>query len=132
LDIEVHTMRWFRSNRRSGAGLALFALVLQLVVSFGHVHATDLVPATTTTAQSATAQSSHAPDPSSPVKRSNGAGDICAICALIQLVNTSVASSAPLLPQAAATYSIRWSIAFDFNAPPPPRRPFSARAPPLA
>jgi hypothetical protein len=126
-------MTWFRSNRSSGAGLALFALVLQLVLSFGHVHATDLVSAAAAQSQSAAApQSGDAPTPAPPTKKPNGAGDICAICALIQLVNTSVASSAPLLPQAIATYSIHWSIASDFNAPPPPRRPFSARAPPLA
>ena len=32
-------MHWVRANRRIGAWVALFALSLQLVLSFGHVHA---------------------------------------------------------------------------------------------
>jgi hypothetical protein len=126
-------MRWFRSNRRSGGGLALFALVLQLVVSFGHVHVTDLVPVAAATIRTgAAAPSGDAPTPAAPVKKSNGANDVCAICALIQLVNSSVASSAPSLQMTAATQWIRWRVAFDFGVALPPRTSFRARAPPLA
>ena len=35
-------MNWFRSNIQSCARLALFALALQMAVSFGHVHGDDL------------------------------------------------------------------------------------------
>jgi hypothetical protein len=125
-------MRWFRSNVRSGAGLALFALVLQLVLSFGHVHTADLVAPAATTQVAVATQSGDAPTPASPVKKSNGAGDICAICALIQLVSTSVTSSAPALSTATTARWIRWSIAIDFSLALPPRLSFSARAPPLA
>ena len=31
-------MGWFRSNRRGSGMLALFALAVQFVVAFGHVH----------------------------------------------------------------------------------------------
>ncbi len=31
-------MRWFRSNIRRGARLALLALGIQLALTFGHVH----------------------------------------------------------------------------------------------
>ena len=31
-------MRWFRSNIRAGSYVALLALAVQLVLSFGHVH----------------------------------------------------------------------------------------------
>jgi len=31
-------MKWFRSNIRHGSRLALFALVVQLALSFGHFH----------------------------------------------------------------------------------------------
>jgi len=34
-----NAMRWFRSRARLGSGLALFALVAQLTLSFGHLHA---------------------------------------------------------------------------------------------
>jgi len=31
-------MKWFRSNIKHGSRLALFALALQLALSFGHFH----------------------------------------------------------------------------------------------
>jgi hypothetical protein len=34
-------MSWVRTHRRIGGTLALFALALQLVLSFGHVHPRD-------------------------------------------------------------------------------------------
>ncbi len=43
-------MRWSRINRRWGGRLALFALALQLGLSFGHIHAEDLGLATSTNA----------------------------------------------------------------------------------
>ena len=38
----IQRMNWFRSKMRSGAQLALFALAVQMVVSFGHMHGDDL------------------------------------------------------------------------------------------
>ena len=35
-------MHWFRSRMRSCGRLALFALALQMVLSFGHMHRDDL------------------------------------------------------------------------------------------
>ena len=35
-------MHWFRSKIRSCGRLALFALALQMIVSFGHMHRDDL------------------------------------------------------------------------------------------
>jgi hypothetical protein len=37
-------MHWWRSKRRSGVGLGLFALAVQLLLSFGHIHAQDVLP----------------------------------------------------------------------------------------
>ena len=37
-------MRWIRTHRRLGSRLALFALAVQLVVSFGHVHLDKIAP----------------------------------------------------------------------------------------
>ena len=34
-------MRWFRARLRAGARLALFALTVQIALSFGHVHLGD-------------------------------------------------------------------------------------------
>ena len=35
-------MKWFRSNIRHGSRLALFALAVQLALSFGHIHLEQL------------------------------------------------------------------------------------------
>jgi hypothetical protein len=37
-------MQWLRSKRRTGARLGLFALAVQLVLSFGHIHPQDVAP----------------------------------------------------------------------------------------
>jgi hypothetical protein len=37
-------MQWWRSKRRAGVGLGLFALAVQLILSFGHIHPQDVVP----------------------------------------------------------------------------------------
>lgn len=91
-------MGWVHSHRRLGAYLALAALCLQIVISFGHVdlggvlgtdhlvvggpHKTVLVKTT-----------QHAP------AQNNGDDDgYCPICALIQMASTSPPSLAPPLP----------------------------------
>lgn len=91
-------MGWVHSHRRLGAYLAFAALLLQIVISFGHVDlgvvvgADRLVPGgphktvVAKTSQQAPAQN-------------NGDDDgYCPICALIQLASTSAPSLAPPLP----------------------------------
>jgi hypothetical protein len=127
------TMQWFRSNTRFGARLALFALALQLVVSFGHVHALDVVSAAAAPhAVAADQQNGHVTDPSVPARRSDGADDICAVCALVKLVGTSVVATVPPLALPSSTRLVVWRVAFDLSFAPPSRRLFSARAPPIA
>ena len=46
-------MRWFRSNIRVGSRLALFALAVQFLLSFGHFHAGSAQPAFVGASQSA-------------------------------------------------------------------------------
>jgi hypothetical protein len=85
-------MRWFRTNRQSGSRLALMALALQLVLTFGHVHA-PLV----TVASAVQATTSHDAMPQDP--NHNGIADSdCPTCALIQLSAISAPSVAPQLP----------------------------------
>jgi Protein of unknown function (DUF2946) len=104
-------MKWFRSNIRHGARLALFALLVQFALTFGHDHgfarAAPLVQssqqqadshknATTVDRASVNKQSPAGPDGEPP------AGDYCAICAVIAMAGTVVFTSPPLLqlPQA--------------------------------
>jgi hypothetical protein len=88
-------MCWFRSRARWGAFAALFALALQLVLSFGHVHADQLV-------QPAAASVSHVSSangtPPVPAHPDGLPDDFCAICSLINLAGTVVPSAAPALP----------------------------------
>jgi hypothetical protein len=112
-------MKWFRSNIKHGSRLALLALAIQFVLSFGHFHglAAQAAPviqsgiqanpaslgasranglaAPDTAAQSAQRQK---PDHDSD-RQSN---DTCAICAVIAMANAVLFATPPLLelPQA--------------------------------
>jgi hypothetical protein len=88
-------MRWFRSNIRDFARLALFALAVQFAVTFGHVHLDGPAQAAAAVHQSAaTPVNAHV-----KTHKSQGAADFdCPICALIQLASTSAPSVAPPLP----------------------------------
>lgn len=131
--VGVTTMRWFRSRVRWGAGLALFALALQLILSFGHVHleGISLAHASTVVGEQAPADST---DPASlPAHPDEGvADDYCPICALIHLAGTLISADAPLL--ALSTISGRRQLAPKSAAAltASPRGSYSARAPPLA
>jgi hypothetical protein len=125
-------MRWFRSNLRLGSGLALFALAVQMMLSFGHVHLDKLALPST---QSATAIGSGAVFLSerAPSHGSDGTLDAdCAICALIQLVATSVPSVAPVLPLPASFGSIGLRASAEWISAPSPHSLSQARAPPSA
>ena len=85
-------MIWVRGNRRIGAGLALLALALQLVLSFGHIHLGDIaIP------QAAAAAAATAPNPGTPANRHHGTQDICAICVALNLTANSVVPAAATL-----------------------------------
>lgn len=120
-------MRWFRSNIRFGSRLALFALAVQIALSFAHVHLTDLVRAPVAVAQ---ADASGTP---APADKQNGTLDPgCAICALIQLASTSTPSAAPALPLPVVLAHARLDAVGDAALAVAPHSHFQARAPPLA
>jgi Protein of unknown function (DUF2946) len=102
-------MKWFRSNIRHGSRLAVFALVVQLGLSFGHFHGSvaQAAPAIqsapletgfydanglpTNTADNQAAQP--APDHDS----GQHPGDTCAICAVMAMANNLLFATPPLL-----------------------------------
>ena len=121
-------MQWFRANLKAGARLALFALTVQIALSFGHVHLGNLAHAVPSLA-SASTQST----PSAPTQQPAGhADDYCAICATIHLTAISLLPPAPPLPVPFVARSVEHinSAAVVFIAP--RRAPFQSRAPPLA
>jgi hypothetical protein len=129
------TMSWFRSRSRWGSYLALFALVVQLALSFGHVHLEGGAPV------SGHASALFAVHPSNAAAAVDPAGkqfpaladDHCPICTLIHLAGTLVPATAPALPQLAVFSPISFAVAVEFNLT---KRhyssPLGARAPPLA
>jgi hypothetical protein len=91
-------MKWFRSNIRTGARLALLALLLQFALSFGHIH--GFVPQAASATQSVL-PADHAADSkakSAPAKHdSDRTTDICAICAVMAMASTVLFSAPPIL-----------------------------------
>jgi hypothetical protein len=103
-------MKWFRSNIRHGARLAIFAMLVQFALTFGHSHwfaqaaplaqsslqQTDGAQAPASIDRSAVErQSPLAPDREQPGE------DNCAICALVAMAGTVLFAAPPvlLLPQ---------------------------------
>ena len=99
-------MKWVRSNIKHGSRLALFALAIQFVLSFGHFHAvagqavqpvpfelshTNGLIAPNTVSAGAQQQS---PSGNEPDRQPN---DACAICAVMALANSVVFATPPLL-----------------------------------
>jgi hypothetical protein len=124
-------MNWFRTHIRLGSRLALFALAVQCVLSFGHVHV--LAPPAAKAAPAVTAGASDLAVPSKPagIPKSDGStGADCAICASIQLSAISPPAVAPTLPLPAnvGPSGLHTSLSFDLTAS--PYVLFQVRAPP--
>lgn len=119
-------MRWFRSNGRVTGWLALLALAVQLVVSFGHVHA--LGDRNRSAAIAAPAPSG-AGGPDSG--KAPAGHDVCAICAVMALTASGALPGAPQPAAALAASRIDFqpvaSVALRVAAP----AAFHARGPPV-
>ena len=127
-------MNWFRSRSKWGSYLALFALVCQLVLTFGHVHLDRAapIPADRSTVATADALNAAQVTPADPTDRHDQADDHCPICTLIHLAGALVLADPPSLPLPAVFGRLRTetAVAFDFSEP--QRAFFAARAPPTA
>jgi hypothetical protein len=125
-------MNWIRSKLRSAAHLALFALALQLVLSFGHVHVdkSRLASASAATAATAIAKGDLARKPGTPGQH-NPADDFCAICASIALAGSLVVPATPALDLPPTIERVWVRQADARQALGPPRLSFQARAPPV-
>jgi hypothetical protein len=123
-------MFWIRANRRIGAAVALFALAVQLVLSFGHVHLDKAGPFGPAVAGISAPQASNGGGAPPDRHHRPGADDFCAICATISLASTL------LLPEPAAitlpiAHAQTWPPQFQATlATREPQYLFQARAPP--
>ena len=89
-------MKWFRSNIKHGSRIALFALAIQFVLSFGHFHGIAAQ------ADAGDRRSPSSNTPASSPDPDQHPGDICAICAVMAMANAVLFATPPLLllPQA--------------------------------
>jgi len=147
-------MKWFRSNVRHGSRLALFALAIQVLLSFGHFHVSgaQATPAlmdgsqlglhdTVTRAAAhldAWARASHedAFRPAglkAPNHESDGRPtDDCAICAVMALANALVVATPSYLPGPQPASSLYLVADAEFIALNSARVVFQSRAPPIS
>jgi hypothetical protein len=147
-------MKWFRSNVRHGSRLALFALAIQVLLSFGHFHgnSAQAAPASMDTNQpalhdtvtraamhlDAAAGASHE-DAFSAVgfktsdHESDGRStDDCAICAVMALANALVVATPSYLPGPQPASCLNLMTDAEFIALNSARVVFQSRAPPIS
>jgi len=101
-------MKWFRSNMKTGARLALFALTVQFAMSFGHFHPPASQAASggrlgpahggTTHPTSLSVDGLAAMQSSPTTDDDHQPADNCAICAVMTMADTVLFSTPPLLP----------------------------------
>ncbi len=118
-------MGWFRTNRIWAGRLALLALALQLVLSFGHHHPLPFSPAAAAAVQTA-ALPSGTDLPAQPADQ-----DHCAICAVIHLAGALTLPPPVVLP-VPAPQPVAWTLPRATEHVALAARAFRARAPPSA
>ncbi|MGY4154466.1 hypothetical protein ACVINW_000308 [Bradyrhizobium sp. USDA 4461] len=141
-------MNWFRRHIKTGSRLALFALAVQFVLSFGHFHpipAAQAAPAVRSGGLSlldlAYIGTSATPDlavqvtgtqPPSEQDRDRHPPDNCAICAVMSLASSMLFTAPPvlLLPEAVELLFRTTNAEFTHLKSAPAA--FRSRAPPLS
>jgi len=123
-------MHWIRINRRWGGRLALFALALQLGLSFGHMHAEDLGLAAPANAVAYHVNTPAADDGLPAQDRDDH--NTCAICIALGLTASSVL---PTIASLALPVTFDWKWPRDIQSAQVSFRLksyYQARAPPYA
>jgi hypothetical protein len=120
-------MKWFRSNIKRGSRLALFALAIQLALSFGHFHgiAAQAASAVQSVSEAAPRQPSSNHD-------SDQQNDACAICAVIAMANAVLFATPPVLQLPQAVEFLYRTTETEFIHLNSARVVFQPRAPPIS
>ena len=132
-------MKWFRSKIRHGARLALFAMLVQFALTFGHSHwfaqAAPLAQSQLTDSAKNIASTDHAAaekqSPASPHREQPG-DDNCAICALVAMAGTVTFATPPLLYLPQAVKLLYRTTDAEFIHLESARSAFQPRAPPAS
>jgi hypothetical protein len=117
-------------HRRHGALLGLAALVLQILLSFGHVHLHGVArsaPPAITHSIALVDKNSQTP---APIPADTD--DYCAICASIFLASSAFTPAPPQLLVPANFERVKHCFNVARPLPEPPRLAFRSRAPPVA
>jgi hypothetical protein len=128
-------MRWIRQHIRSAAWLALAALAVHVVLTFGHMHAEWFsAPSATATAAAGLQAPDKAKGAGAPTQpyRVPRADNFCAVCASIGLLGALVLPAAQKLAPARVIVRITKLNPADTNPPAELRSSSPARAPPVA
>ena len=143
-------MKWFRANIKHGSRLALLALAIQFVLSFGHFHPMEAAQAAPEFLRSALAP--HRDSISNSVVATDTAGqsverqqqkpasdhgsgktsDGCAICAVMAMANTVLFATPPLLLLPEAVEFLYRTTDAEFVHLNSLRVAFQPRAPPIS
>jgi hypothetical protein len=123
-------MRWFRDNIRHGSWLALIALVINLGLSFGHVHPINGKPAQQSSPVASIA-SGHSQQ--TPGHSDDGQADyLCPICMAATAMANALTSTPPALQVEFADASVDRPIEPAFAVVEPPAAAFQSRGPPIS
>jgi hypothetical protein len=131
-NVQPTIMRWFRNHIRRGSWLALVALVINLGLSFGHVHAIDSGRLGQLSASRVVSVAT--PDGSG----TQGHHDkdqvdlLCPICMAAGAIGHALAAPPPALSLALLESPVDLTIEPDLAAPQPPRAAFHSRGPPIS
>jgi hypothetical protein len=128
-------MGWIRSNRRPSAWAALFALALQLYLSFGHIHPDDIygpLGESLMVAEAVVLPSAQSVR-SIPVGQPWYASDaLCPICETTYFLSTSFTAEAPQVsPLPFVALSVEHSTLVTALFVAPRRAAFQSRGPPI-
>jgi hypothetical protein len=115
-------MTWVRSKAKRLSLLALFALAIQLGLSFGHTHVAAWSADRT---QIATA----APSTGTPIH--HDADTVCAICISTAMTASALHAAPPQLPLLARFAAVDFTASLSTDAPRLRTAAFHSRAPPL-
>ena len=136
-------VNWFRRHLKHGSRLALFALAIQFVLSFGHFHG-DIARAAPAIQTGLTgADVAIAVTPAAPQTRSEAAqqpsnhgsdrhASDCAICAVISLAKNFMFATPPLLELPQAVELLHLTTGAEFAHLGSLHRAFQSRAPPVS
>jgi len=126
-------MRWLRSRLRSCTQLALFALAVQIVLSFGHMHRDDLglSPLPVSDGIQVASVMTRAPVGSVDLDHHPASNDYCPICVSVGLVATALPSLPPALVEPVSVRRERLSETSVQRPSIQIWRSFQARAPPV-